>query len=213
MKKLIYAVLLLVFTTPVPAQKLIDLYKKDSVRLVPDTQYARNNDWDKIFRSYYDTLYGKPMGNRKSLIVLPDGSVVVNHAYRNYYTKFSPEGKFEKEFTIKKSNGDTFQNPKNIAGIVNNNTFFTGLDNMGNMVCFDFNGNYIKTLKLNYMTRQMIGLPGGKIAVVGWVIWKTKFRDFVAIVDYNTNEQKVIWDHFTDRPDFKRSAYPIFLPI
>ncbi|MBN2262705.1 MAG: hypothetical protein JW735_07330, partial [Prolixibacteraceae bacterium] len=26
-----------------------------------------------------------------------------------------------------------------------------------------------------------------------------KFRDFVALVDYETNEQKIIWDHFTDR--------------
>ena len=208
MKKLIYAVFLLVFTTPVPAQKLIDLYKKGTVRLVPDTRYAQNNDWDKVFRSYYDTLYGRPMGNRKSLIVLPDGSVVVNHAYRNYYTKFNPNGRFEKELTIKKKNGGTLNNPRNIAGIINGNTFFTGLDNMGNMICSDFNGNYIKSLKLNYMTSQMIGLPEGKIAVVGWVIWKTKFRDFVAIVDYNTNEQKIIWDHFTDSPDFKNQHVP-----
>jgi hypothetical protein len=69
------------------------------------------------------------------------------------------------------------------------------------MICFDFNGDYRKTLKLDYMTRKMIPLPDSKIAVVGWVIWEKKFRDFVAIVNYETNEQKVIWEQFTERTD------------
>ena len=71
------------------------------------------------------------MGNRKSLIIMPDGSVIVNHRYRNYYTKFSPSGKFEKEFGILNSKGVQFKKTDAIEGIINNNTFYTGLDNMG----------------------------------------------------------------------------------
>ncbi len=104
-----------------------------------------------------------------------------------------------KSLVLQKSNGERVKKTKQIAGIINDNTFFTGLDNMGNMICFDFDGDYVKTLKLNYMTKQMISLPNNKIAVVGWVIWSKKFRDFVALVDYETNDQNVIWDHFTDR--------------
>lgn len=199
MKKLALALLIAFFALSVSAQKLIDVYKKGTVKLVPDAAYAQGNNWDKVFQTYSDTLYGKPMGNRKSLLLMPDGSVVVNHAYRNYYTKFSPNGKFEKEFGVKSASGQQFKKINHIAGIINNNTFYSGLDNMGKMVCFDFNGNYIKSLKLDYMTRQMIALPNNKIAVAGWVIWKTKFRDFVAIVDYETNNQKVIWENYTDR--------------
>lgn len=184
----------------VSAQKLMDVYKKGAVRLSADPSYASGNDWNKVFATYWDTMYKTPMGNRKSLIIMPDGSVVVNHAYRNFYTKFSPTGKFEKEFGVKNAKGVQFKKVNHIAGI-QNNIFYTGLDNMGNMVCFDFNGNYTKTLKLNYMTRQMIPLPNNKIAVVGWVIWATKFRDFVAIVDFDTNEEKVIWEHYTERCD------------
>lgn len=191
---------LLTISSSVTAQKLMDIYKKGTVRLVPDNTYANGNDWNKVFATYWDTLYGKPMGNRKSLIILPDGSVVVNHAYKSYFTRFSPTGKFEKEFGFKNSKGVQMKKVNNISGIINNN-FYTGLDNMGNMVCADFNGNYVKTLKLNYMTWQIITLPNNKIAVVGWVIWATKFRDFVAIVDYNTNEEKVIWEYFTERCD------------
>ena len=196
----IFLIALLTIGSSVSAQKLMDIYKKGTVRLTPDNTYANGNDWNKVFATYWDTMYKTPMGNRKSLIIMPDGSVVVNHAYRNFYTKFSPSGKFEKEFGVKNSKGVQLKKVNHIAGIQDNN-FYTGLDNMGNMVCFDFNGNYTKTLKLNYMTRQMIPLPNSKIAVVGWVIWATKFRDFVCIVDFSTNEEKVIWEHYTERCD------------
>ena len=182
----------------VSAQKLIDIYKKGEVKLIPDTEYARNNNWNKVFETYYDTIYNTPMGNRKSLKLLPDGSVIVNHQYRNYYSKFSSNGEFVKEFGITNNKGRQFKRIDPIEGVINNN-LFTKLDNMGNMICCDFNGNYIKTLKLDYMAKQMIPISDTKIAVSGWVIWKDKFRDFVSIVDYETNEEQVIWEHFTDR--------------
>lgn len=201
MKKLVLTICMAAFALTISAQKLVDLYKKGAVKLIPDTEFGNGNNWDQVFKTYYDTIYNTPMGNRKSLILMPDGSSVVNNRYRNYYIKFSPNGKFEKEFGIKNSNGIEMKEVNQIEGIVNNNTFYTGLDNMGNMVCFDFNGNYVKTLKLDYMTHQMISLPNNKIAVVGWVIWAKKFRDFVAIVDYQTNQEKIIWEYFTDRSD------------
>ena len=200
MKYLIIIASLGFFVNSLFAQSLIDIYSKGKVKLVADKEYAQGNDWEKVFVNYYDTLYNRPMGERKSIVLMPDGSVVVNHVYRNFYSRFDSKGKFVGEFGIMNSSGKQLKNTKEIQGVMNN-TFFTGLDNMGNMICFDFNGKYVKTLKLNYMTRSMIPLSNNKFAVVGWVIWATKFRDFVAIVDYNTNEEKVIWDHFTERCD------------
>jgi hypothetical protein len=199
MKKLTVVIVLALFTFAGNAQKLVDIYKKGTVKLVPDTEYAQENQWNKVFETYFDTLYKKPMGDRKNITMMPDGSIVVGHAYRNFYSLFSPNGKFVKEFNVKNSKGVAFKKINQIQGVVNNNTFYTGLDNMGNMICFDFNGNYLKTLKLDYMTKQMITLPNNKIAVVGWVIWKEKFREFVSIVNYETNEEKIVWEHYTDR--------------
>jgi len=51
------------------------------------------------------------------------------------------------------------------------------------------------------MTKGMIPMADNKIAVVGWSIWKDRFRDFVAIVDYQTNNQKIIWEQFTPRDE------------
>ncbi len=202
MNKILFIVAMILFTQAGFAQKLIDIYKKGAVKLIPDREYARGNDWNKVFINYNDTLYGKPMANRSNLTLMPDGSAVVGYPYHNLYSLFSPTGKFVKEFGVKNSKGVLLRKVNQIMGIVNNNTFYTGLDNMGNMICFDFNGNYVKTLKLNYAVHQMITLPNNRIAVVGWVIWKDKFREFVSIVNYDTNEQKVIWEHFTESGKF-----------
>ena len=105
MKKLIFTIILIGTTLSVSAQKLIDVYKKGTVKLVPDTEYGQGNNWDNVFKTYYDTIYSTAMGDRKSLILMPDGSAIVNHRYRNYYSKFSPTGKFEKEFCIISSKG------------------------------------------------------------------------------------------------------------
>ncbi len=199
MKQLIIILFYLTISLVTSAQNLLDIYKSGTVKLVPDEEYAKNNNWNDVFKTYYDTIYGAPMGNRKSLKLIPDGSVVINHQYRNFYSKFSPDGTFVKEFGVIGTNGKRFKKTNNIAGVINNNTFFTGLDNMGNMYCFDFNGNYKKKLILDYMSHGMVALPNGKIAVLGWVIWKTKFRSFVSLVDYRTNNEEVIWEHFTER--------------
>lgn len=207
MKKLIVILSLLGFSLVVTSQELIDTYQKGVVKLIPDTEYAIENNWDKVFETYYDTIYGTPMGKRKSIIVTPDGSVVVNHRYRNYYSKFNLNGKFVKEFGVVKSNGQQFEETDEILGIIDNKTFFTNADNMGNILCFDFEGNYKKTLNLDYMVQGAISLPNAKIAVVGWVLWETKIREFVAIVDYETNEEIIIWDHFYTK-DFQISGSP-----
>ena len=200
MKKSILLIVCFVMTFSVYSQKLINLYKKGTIRLIPDTEYARGNDYNQIFRSYRDSMMGKDIGARKSLILMPDGSVVVNHAYQNYYTMFSPEGKFVKEFGIRNAKDQQLKKTQAIEGIINN-TFFTGLDNMGYMNCFDFSGKLVKKMRLNYSARQMIVLPNQKIGVVGWVIWKNYLRTFVSIVDYNTNKEHVIWEHRTGRTE------------
>jgi len=179
----------------VSAQSLLDVYKKGVVKLTPDTEYAQGNQWEKVFETYYDTIYNSAMGNRKSIVMMPNGSVVVNHKYRDFYSLFDANGKFVKEFSIT-GMGKKLKETPQITGVIANN-FFTELDNMGKMLCFDFNGNYLKTLTLNYSVRGMIPMSNNKIAVVGWAIWKDRFRDFVAIVDYQTNTEKVIWEEFT----------------
>ncbi|MEI6682140.1 MAG: hypothetical protein WCO44_05910 [Bacteroidota bacterium] len=198
MKRTASLLIISLFVMSMYGQKLLDIYKKGTVRLVPDTEYGKGNDWNNVFKTWYDTIYSTPMGSRKSLVIMPDGSVVVNHRYRNYYSRFSPSGRFEKEFSITSQKGLTIRETTEIEGVINN-TFFTVPDNSGNALCFDFTGRYVKTLKLDYMVSQMIPLSNDKLAVVGWVIRKKSFCDFVAIVNYTDNVQKIIWQNNTDK--------------
>lgn len=193
MKKLFIILFITLVHLSLHSQDLLNKYKTGTVKLVPDTEYAQGNDWNDIFRSYNDMVMDKPMSGRKSLVLLPDGSVIVNHAYQDYHTKFSPNGKFEKEFEVEKAGH------KPIKGILGSNTLFTGLDNMGYMTCTDMNGNFKKTIILDYMAKDIIALGNNKFAVVGWVLWSSKIRSFISIVDYETNEEKIIWEEFTDR--------------
>ena len=192
-KRIIIIIFITIYFTGF-SQDLINKYKSGVIKLIPDETFALDNDWNNIFRSYYDTLRGnRPVGMRKSLVILPDGSLIVNHAYQNYHSKFSPQGKFEEEFVIESAGN------KSIEGIINGNTLFTGVDNAGKMICTDLNGNYIKTLKLDYKVRSIIALSNQKFAVVGWTQWTKKNRSFIAIIDYKTNKEKIIWEEFSDK--------------
>lgn len=198
------------------AQNLLDIYKKGTVKLVADPEFAKDNNWENIFRDYYNKIGKEQVGNRKSICLLPYGSILVNHAYNKTYTKFSGEGKFEKEFSIKNSSGQVLKR-SSIKGVLADEILFTDVDNSGRMYCTDLEGNLLKTLKVNYMDKNIISLPNRKFAIVGTVLWKNRFRDVVAIKDYETGEEKIIWDSFSpsstvvviDIPDKNGKSSPI----
>lgn len=199
MKKYVILAAGLLFSLPLQSQDLLEIYKNGSVKLIPDTEFAKANDWDEVFSSYNDMMGKAHVGARKSLIFKPDGSIVVSHAYQDFYSLFDADGNFVKEFGVTKRTGEKASRVNSISDIIGGNTFIASGDKMGNLPCFDFEGNMVKTLKANYSFRQLVVLNDNKVAIVGWAIWKEKFRNFVALIDYNTNEEKIIWDHFTDR--------------
>jgi len=199
MKKLLVILIFVLVVVSAYSQNLLDIYKSGKVTLVPDTEYAKDVDWDRALESWTDTMVGRWVGDRKSLLVAPDGSAIVSHHFRDFYTVFSPRGDFENELQVKNEQGRTFRSLPHMHGVLDGNIYYSGLDNMGIMLCFDKDGNLKKTLHLDYMARQIIPLPGRKLALVGWVLWSDKVREFVAIVDYETNEENIIWDHFNTR--------------
>jgi len=217
MKKIFVVVFLMLMLKNISAQALLDVYKKGVVKLTPDIEYAQGNQWDKIFETRRDNVYGTA-DRPWSIVMMPNGSVVVNINHRKSYLLFDENGKFVKEFEItgipkkqfRKAHPDNFH--PMIAGVINNNFF--GVNDWGNVVCFDFNGNFVKTLDLKYRANKhsiMIPMIGNKIAMVGNTGGRDKNRncDFVAIVDYLTNEQKIIWEYFTDKP--KKGSHTKFI--
>ncbi len=198
MKTLKLIAMLMMLTGSTNAQNLIDIYKSGNVKLVAESRFGKSNNWNSVFSTYNDTMYHTHVGARKSLVLLPDGSVIVNNTYRDFFTLLKPDGSFDKNFSIRNSSGKILTTPR-IKGVLDNEILFTNVTNYGKMFCSDLDGKLIKTLDVDYMTGDIIPLPGRKLAIVGWVIWETKFRDFLAIKDYETGEENIIWSYFTDR--------------
>ena len=200
MKNLILIISLVLGANSLFAQSLIDVYKKGTVKLIPDMEYAKGNDWGKILKIDPEAKYDDPKGDNKSLVIMPDGSVAVNHYNRNYYSVYDQNGKYKNDYYVTNSTGKKFLSSITIKG-VNNKFFYNRPDAMGNMNCFDFEGKYIKTLVFKHTTKGIIPISGNKYVVVGWSIMQTKFRDFVSVIDFDTNKETIIWDHFVERYD------------
>jgi len=210
---MIFLAIFLVASVMLNAQTLLDKYKSGVINLVPDREYAAGVNWDRALESYTDTVLGRWVGDRKSLMVTPDGSAMVSHHFRDFYTVFSPGGEFAGELQVKNKAGRPFRSLPHLHGVLDGTILYSGLDNMGVMLCFDREGDLIKTLNLDYAARQIIPLPGKKLALVGWVLWSGSVREFVAIVDYETNEEHIIWDHFNPRSFSPGAARHVSLRI
>ena len=197
MKKIIIVLAIMLTSTALShSQTMLDKYRSGTINLVPDPDYAHGVDWDRALKSWNDTMLGRWVGDRKSLTVTPDGSAIVSHHFRDFYTVFSPGGDFTGEMQVKNQQGRPYRSLPHLHGVLDGRILYSGLDKMGKMLCFNRDGDLIKTLHLDYAARQIIPLPGEKLALVGWVLWSDRVREFVAIVDYETNEEQIIWDHF-----------------
>lgn len=185
------------------SQNLVEIYKNGAVKLVPETNYAQGNDWNQVFRSYYDKMYDTYIGKRKYVTVLSDGSVVVSHSYVDYYTLFDKDGNFVREFSISTGKNKKLQKP--IAGALNDKILYTKSDNMGKIHFVDLQGNVKKIVTVKYSVYDILPLPGDRLLVTGFVVGK-KSRDIVSIVDYNTGDQKVIYSYWWEDGRYSTSS-------
>ncbi len=185
------------------SQTLLDTYKNGAVKLIPETNYAQDNDWNQVFRSYYDKMYDTYIGKRKYVTVLSDGSVVVSHSYTDYYTLFDKDGKFVREFSINTGKNKKLQKP--IAGALNDKVLYTKADNLGKIHFIDLKGNIKKIVNIKYSVYDILPLPGDRLLVTGFVVGK-KCRDIVSIVDYNTGDQKVIYSYWWEDGRYTASS-------
>ena len=185
------------------SQNLVEIYKNSAVKLVPETNYAQDNDWNQVFRSYYDKMYDTYIGKRKYVTVLSDGSVVVSHSYTDYYTLFDKDGNFVREFSI--NTGKNKKLTKPIAGALNDKVLYTKADNLGKIHFVDLQGNIKKIVNIKYSVYDILPLPGDRLLVTGFVVGK-KCRDIVSIVDYNTGDQKVIYSYWWEDGRYTASS-------
>lgn len=188
MKKLLLIITILFASYIVDAQ---------TINLVKDESYAVSADWTKI------------CDNAKKLTVFDDGTAMISHTNENRYSLFDKNGKLLKDIKIYFEDGK--KKPFNLQPVFGkiNNLYFTGTNSQGIIYLFNDNGLIVKEITVDCSVYNMIPLDDNHIAFYGGTSWRTKWRDFVAILDINTGKYKIIFDYYEDTPS-KNDDYYIY---
>jgi WD40 repeat protein len=182
------------------SQNLLDIYKKGPVKLIPDKTFGANNNWESLFNLYFDTL-NIMEGEReeyKRIIVAPDGSVFMSHKNRYEIWKFGTDGNFVKKFGTKGGKASQFPYLPSVEPVVDGKYVFT-TDANARLKFFDLDGNYFKSITLDYMTFNFRPLISGEILIYGKVLWKTRWRNIIVRLNIYSGEEKIIYEYFEDR--------------
>lgn len=188
MKKLLLIITILFASYIIEAQ---------TINLVKDESYAISGDWTKI------------CDNAKKLTVFDDGTAMISHTNENRYSLFDKNGKLLKDIKIYFEDGK--KKPFNLQPVFGkiNNLYFTGTNSQGIIYFFNDNGLIVNEITVDCSVYNMIPLDDNHIAFYGGTSWRTKWRDFVAILDINTGKYKIIFDYYEDTPS-KNDDYYIY---
>lgn len=200
MKKLIFLFTIILFIgIAASSQNISELYKNDTIKLEAISSYGERNNWEEIFSAPPNGFsYSISLGEQKQIVVAPDGSVFMSHKTRHEIWKFDAKGNFVMKFGQKGSKAGQFPALSKVEGILDGKYIFTS-DVHGRIQFFDFDGNYIKTLMLDYMPMDIRPLGNNKIAILGHVPWKNRHtKRIVAIKDFNTGKETIIWSQLKD---------------
>ena len=201
------------FISLCPAQKLLDIYKKGPVKLVPDKSYGAGNNWESLFNLYYDTV-NILEGEReqyKKIILGQDGSVFMSHKNRYEIWKFGPDGNFNKKFGSKGGKPGQFAMLPEVESIVNGRYILTS-DVNARLNLFDLEGKYFKSLKLDYMTDSFQPLGNGDLLLEGTVMFKSqveggkftvyKWRHIIVNLNIYSGKTNIVYEVMEDA-DYK----------
>lgn len=195
MRKIILSIVILCCINNVQAQNLLDIYKKGQINLIPDTEYAKNTDWNSLFSDRNETKYGNPVGKMKSIAVNNNGELFIGN-YGNYKIyKFDANGNFIKEFGKEGGKKGEFLYRPTLHGILDNKYVFAS-DHQGRIQFFDLDGDFVKMVKLDYMPLQIVPLKNNKIAIAGHVPYNGNTKYIVSIKDIDTGEEKIVDSYF-----------------
>jgi len=179
-------------------QTLSEFYKNETVKLEELSEYAASNNWDDLFSDYREEWRGFEIGQNKSIALAPDGSVFMSHRTHYEIWKFDRKGNFVKAFGSKGSGKGKFVMRARVEGVLDGKYVYT-TDVQGRMSFFDLDGNYVKSLKLDYMPLRTIPLGNMKIAIYGHVPWRDHMvKNIISIKDFDTGNEQTVWQQIND---------------
>ena len=196
--KLLLSITLICFLQSSFGQTLSQYYKNETVKLEEVADFAEMNNWDEIFSDYPNEWRDIEVGKIKSIVITPDGSIFMSHRTTYDIWKFNKDGQLIKRFGSKGSGKGQFVMRANVEGVLGEKYLYT-TDFQGRMLFFDLDGNYVKSLKLDYMPLRTVPLNDMKIAIYGHVPWKNHTTKYIiSIKDFESGREKIVWEEIYD---------------
>lgn len=199
MKRIVILLVIICLTAGISAaQRLLDIYKKGPVKLVPEMSYGSKNNWESLFNLYYDSITpGVGREWEKKIVVAPDGSVFMSHKNRHEIWKWGPDGNIVKKFGSKGGKQDQFPYMPRVQKIVDNKYVFTS-DVQGRLKFFDLDGNFYKAINFDYMTGSFQPIGNGIVMMEGNVLWKRGWRRIIQKLDINSGKTTLVHEYFSN---------------
>ncbi|MCB2221008.1 MAG: hypothetical protein KQI35_11480 [Bacteroidetes bacterium] len=171
-------------------------------RLVPETNFLPQADWEAIFFDPTQKDIATKVGIKKRVVIALDESVFINNRYAYNITKVNSQGKVVRTFGKKGSNPGEFINNPDLHGILNNKYVVTS-DAQGRINFFDLDGNFIKMITIDFMPLKIFPVGNGKLIIQGHVPYGTKSKNLIAELDFETEKYHQIYYTFQDYDDPK----------
>ena len=199
MKKIFLIILSLFVLGFYTQEELLNVYKTGTLKLVADSEFAKNTDWEYLFSDYGYTLHDRPDGTYKDMVISENGSIFVCNRSRYNIYRFDKDGNFINSFG-KQGNGEgEFYHRPNLSGTIGSKYLIT-YDNQGNLNLFDIEGNFVKFFKLDYLPTDCIGIDKKSIAISSNVLYSnSRTRQIIVLKNVDTGEENIIYSKMIDR--------------
>lgn len=146
--------IILIVTPALYAVKIIDVYRKGEIKLLPDPEFGKNTDWDEL-------LYAGING----ITFCPDGSFFVAARKQHKIFKFDKAGNFLFGFGQKGAGPGDLNHPGELS-ILDNKYLVVGESPMNRRISiFDLDGKFVKLVKINFPAFDVVALKENKIAI------------------------------------------------
>ena len=134
---------------------LIDVYKKGEIKIVPDSEFGKNMDWDLLL---YKGI--------RSISFTPDGSFFVSGKGLHKIFKFDSNGNLIKSFGKRGQGPGDFIYPRCLS-ILDDKYLVVGEYPLNRRISlFDLSGKFIKLITTNYFPFDSFALENNKIAIL-----------------------------------------------
>lgn len=155
MKKLFTALTIILPICFSVSTDLIDAYKKGEIMVIPDPEFGTNTNWDILFRDV-----------DQRFAFLPDGSFFRSASANHKIYKFDEQGNLLFEFGQYGQGPGDLNHPSELSILDEKYLIIKEYGSSRRISIFDFDGKFVKLLKINYNANFCISLKNNKIAIV-----------------------------------------------